>query len=80
VESYTGVGISVSFNSKVMDEQQKIQQLSGGQKSKFLNQTHDSFFSLPSSLLCLRVRLSRFVRSLPHLRPPGSRIKSIRHF
>jgi structural maintenance of chromosome 3 (chondroitin sulfate proteoglycan 6) len=34
VESYTGVGISVSFNSKVLDEQQKIQQLSGGQKSK----------------------------------------------
>ncbi|KAK3368087.1 RecF/RecN/SMC [Podospora didyma] len=33
VENYTGVGISVSFNSKVMDEQQKIQQLSGGQKS-----------------------------------------------
>ncbi|KAK3399217.1 RecF/RecN/SMC [Sordaria brevicollis] len=33
VESYSGVGISVSFNSKVMDEQQKIQQLSGGQKS-----------------------------------------------
>jgi structural maintenance of chromosome 3 (chondroitin sulfate proteoglycan 6) len=35
VENYTGVGISVSFNSKVMDEQQKIQQLSGGQKSTF---------------------------------------------
>lgn len=35
VESYTGVGISVSFNSK-HDEQQRIQQLSGGQKSKFL--------------------------------------------
>ncbi|KAK0722782.1 RecF/RecN/SMC [Lasiosphaeria miniovina] len=35
VENYTGVGISVSFNSKVMDEQQKIQQLSGGQKSKY---------------------------------------------
>lgn len=34
VENYTGVGISVSFNSKVSDEQQKIQQLSGGQKSK----------------------------------------------
>ncbi|CAK7263711.1 Structural maintenance of chromosomes protein 3 [Sporothrix epigloea] len=33
VESYTGVGISVSFNSKDMDEQQKVQQLSGGQKS-----------------------------------------------
>ena len=34
VENYTGVGISVSFNSK-HDEQQRIQQLSGGQKSKF---------------------------------------------
>lgn len=33
VESYTGVGISVSFNSK-HDDQQRIQQLSGGQKSK----------------------------------------------
>lgn len=33
-ENYTGVSINVSFNSKVMDEQQKIQQLSGGQKSK----------------------------------------------
>ena len=31
VENYTGVGISVSFNSK-HDEQQRIQQLSGGQK------------------------------------------------
>ncbi len=34
VENYTGVGISVSFNSK-HDDQQRIQQLSGGQKSKF---------------------------------------------
>lgn len=33
IENYTGVGISVSFNSK-HDEQQRIQQLSGGQKSK----------------------------------------------
>ncbi|KAK6543955.1 Structural maintenance of chromosomes protein 3 [Orbilia ellipsospora] len=32
VDNYLGVGISVSFNSK-HDEQQKIQQLSGGQKS-----------------------------------------------
>ncbi|POS83781.1 hypothetical protein EPUL_005431, partial [Erysiphe pulchra] len=32
VENYLGVGISVSFNSK-QDEQQRIQQLSGGQKS-----------------------------------------------
>ncbi|KAL8744618.1 MAG: hypothetical protein Q9184_007977, partial [Pyrenodesmia sp. 2 TL-2023] len=31
VENYTGVGISVSFNSK-HDDQQRIQQLSGGQK------------------------------------------------
>lgn len=34
VEAYAGVGISVSFNSK-HDDQQRIQQLSGGQKSKF---------------------------------------------
>ncbi len=33
VENYIGVGISVSFNSK-HDEQQRIQQLSGGQKSR----------------------------------------------
>ncbi|KAI9672669.1 MAG: Structural maintenance of chromosomes protein 3 [Alyxoria varia] len=32
IENYIGVGISVSFNSK-HDEQQRIQQLSGGQKS-----------------------------------------------
>ena len=36
VENYIGVGISVSFNSK-HDEQQRIQQLSGGQKSSFLS-------------------------------------------
>lgn len=43
VENYVGVGISVSFNSK-HDDQQRIQQLSGGQKSK---QTFDFlFFSL----------------------------------
>lgn len=39
VENYTGVGISVSFNSK-HDDQQRIQQLSGGQKS---TSTHFSF-------------------------------------
>lgn len=32
VENYTGIGISVSFNSKE-DDQQRIEQLSGGQKS-----------------------------------------------
>lgn len=35
VENYIGVGISVSFNSK-HDEQQRMQQLSGGQKSTFV--------------------------------------------
>ena len=35
VENYVGVGISVSFNSK-HDDQQRIQQLSGGQKSTTL--------------------------------------------
>ena len=44
VESYTGVGISVSFNSK-HDDQQRIQQLSGGQKSEF----PPYFFSPPFS-------------------------------
>lgn len=40
VENYVGVGISVSFNSK-HDEQQRIQQLSGGQKSKsFFSRAH----------------------------------------
>lgn len=34
VENYTGVSIRVSFNSK-HDDQQRIQQLSGGQKSTF---------------------------------------------
>lgn len=38
VENYIGVGISVSFNSK-HDDQQRIQQLSGGQKSKPLSPT-----------------------------------------
>ncbi len=32
IDSYTGVAIKVSFNSKA-DEGQRIQQLSGGQKS-----------------------------------------------
>lgn len=35
VENYKGVGIAVSFNSK-HDDQQRIQQLSGGQKSESL--------------------------------------------
>jgi len=43
VENYIGVGISVSFNSKHLDEQQRIQQLSGGQKSKSHPEALDSF-------------------------------------
>jgi structural maintenance of chromosome 3 (chondroitin sulfate proteoglycan 6) len=58
VENYTGVGISVSFNSK-HDEQQRIQQLSGGQKSEFI---HPSFSSL--------LTLSRSVRPRSRLRNP----------
>ena len=44
VENYTGVGISVSFNSK-HDEQQRIQQLSGGQKSVFTSTPPKSDFT-----------------------------------
>lgn len=49
VESYTGVGISVSFNSK-HDDQQRIQQLSGGQKSEFLSPLPPLFLPFPFSL------------------------------
>lgn len=48
VENYTGVGISVSFNSK-HDDQQRIQQLSGGQKSECFNLPYHSPCS-PSSI------------------------------
>lgn len=48
VENYTGVGISVSFNSK-HDDQQRIQQLSGGQKSKFPPSTYHSFLPPPQN-------------------------------
>jgi structural maintenance of chromosome 3 (chondroitin sulfate proteoglycan 6) len=55
VENYTGVGISVSFNSK-HDEQQRIQQLSGGQKSNppfsLLNLLHYFIYSQESRSLC----------------------------
>lgn len=56
VESYTGVGISVSFNSK-HDDQQRIQQLSGGQKSihpfLFPPIVSPSPFHFPSPLILL---------------------------
>jgi structural maintenance of chromosome 3 (chondroitin sulfate proteoglycan 6) len=65
VENYTGVGISVSFNSKTLDEQQKIQQLSGGQKSM------SPVLPLLHNGRCLT--LHRSMRPLPHLRHPGRR-------
>jgi structural maintenance of chromosome 3 (chondroitin sulfate proteoglycan 6) len=67
VENYTGVGISVSFNSKVLDEQQKIQQLSGGQKSK------PSHFWGGFKMLTE----TRLMRPLPHLRAPGRRVQPV---
>lgn len=47
VESYTGVGISVSFNSK-HDDQQRIQQLSGGQKSMLRSPLLNHPYCLPN--------------------------------
>lgn len=60
VENYIGVGISVAFNSKHMDEQQKIQQLSGGQKST----------SCIHPLLVSQTDISRFVCSVLDLCAP----------
>jgi structural maintenance of chromosome 3 (chondroitin sulfate proteoglycan 6) len=51
VENYTGVTISVSFNSK-HDDQQRIQQLSGGQKSKSLPDSLPLLFANRSPGLC----------------------------
>jgi hypothetical protein len=65
VENYTGVGISVSFNSK-HDEQQRIQQLSGGQKSQFI----------PPFLYPLLIS-SRSLRSRPCLRHPAMRPRTL---
>lgn len=61
VENYIGVGISVSFNSKHLDEQQKIQQLSGGQKSEFECWMIDRNAA----------NRDRFVRSVPNFRTPA---------
>ncbi|KAK8117543.1 uncharacterized protein PG998_005824 [Apiospora kogelbergensis] len=58
IENYTGVGISVSFNSKTQDEQQRIQQLSGGQKNRILT-------TKPHN---------RSLRPVPHLRLAAGRI------
>jgi len=61
VENYTGVGISVSFNSK-HDEQQRIQQLSGGQKSQYYQ-----------CLIFLSDVSNRFMRPRPRLCHPAMR-------
>lgn len=50
VENYTGVGITVAFNSAVLDEQQKIQQLSGGQKSMFFILPSESPITLANTI------------------------------
>lgn len=67
VENYTGVGISVSFNSK-HDEQQRIQQLSGGQKSQ-----------LPNPILPLTSKLiiTRSLRPCSRLRNPAMRSRTL---
>ena len=75
VENYTGVGISVSFNSK-HDDQQRIQQLSGGQKSmSSFPPLPSSPFPLPPSPFPYTYPLSspRPLRPLPRLRHPTLR-------
>lgn len=69
VENYTGVGISVSFNSKQFDEQQRIQQLSGGQKSK----SNRSVMSYQTNVF------PRFVRSLLDLCASADGVQSHGH-
>lgn len=71
-ENYTGVSINVSFNSKVMDEQQKIQQLSGGQKSK----TNPPPLRRPCNVL---THIDRSVRPLPDLCVTKCREQPLRH-
>ena len=68
VENYTGVGISVSFNSKDMDEQQRIQQLSGGQKSE----------SSPASECLWAFSLTRQVSALSASSSRSSRRRAVR--
>lgn len=67
VENYTGVGISVSFNSK-HDEQQRIQQLSGGQKSQLSN---------PILPLTSKLIITRSLRPRSRLRNPAMRSRTL---
>ena len=84
VENYTGVGISVSFNSK-HDDQQRIQQLSGGQKSKslfsfllflFLHHQSSTRNNNPQTLLT-NYTLHRPLRPRPRLRNPTMRPRAL---
>ena len=68
VENYTGVGITVSFNSK-HDDQQRIQQLSGGQKSEFIAY---SLVPIPYTK-----PLYRALRPRPRLRHPTMRSRTL---
>lgn len=74
VENYIGVGISVSFNSKHLDEQQRIQQLSGGQKSKCIPNPYYV------SRVLTALSLFRFVCSVPHFCAASHRKQSYGHF
>lgn len=76
VENYTGVGISVSFNSKVLDEQQRIQQLSGGQKSESWSR---EMLRLFCNILLTRAWY-RFVCLVSHLCAASDRVQSHGHF
>lgn len=67
IENYKGVGIKVSFNSK-HDEQQRIQQLSGGQKSK-----SPSPLFIPPLSPPLTPSPPRSMRPRPSLRNPTMR-------
>lgn len=67
VENYIGVGISVSFNSKVLDEQQRIQQLSGGQKSELTL----SLLPLPTNRNRSMCSVSHFCASADREQPHG---------
>lgn len=83
VENYIGVGISVSFNSKHLDEQQKIQQLSGGQKSKCCRifcSIHPHIPQISVMSPPLTPRSSRSVCSLPHLCAAANRKQPYGYF
>lgn len=72
VENYTGVGISVSFNSK-HDDQQRIQQLSGGQKSTSLPSSAYMcpFSSSPLQILSSVLSIQKLYTKPPQVSAPS---------